>query len=326
MTALETNHDALVMACKQAMSGPIAVLYGGWSSERDVSLMSGEAILAALQPTGLDVQGIDIGRDVADQLKQRGIRHVFNALHGPYGEDGVIGGLLQLLGITATGSGVLASALAMDKLRSKQLWDGIGVSTPRFELVTEPTDWNALLERLGGKAMIKPSREGSSIGMAIASAAKEMGEAVTEAWRYDPCVLAEQFIEGPEFSVPIIGSEVLPVVELRPAGQFYDYNAKYVASDTEYQCPARLAAKPLQQAVELAQLAYTSLGCEGWGRVDLMQDKSGNFYVLEVNTIPGMTSHSIVPMSAAACDLDFTALVLNVLLDSLNSDVAGQHA
>lgn len=325
MSELETNQESLVSACKQAINGPVAVLYGGWSSEREVSLMSGEAILAALQGAGLDVQGIDIGRDIAEQLKQRGIRHVFNALHGPFGEDGIIGGLLQLLGITATGSGVLASALAMDKLRSKQLWDGIGVSTPRFELVTEPTDWNALLERLGGRAMIKPSREGSSIGMAIATTAKEMGAAVEDAWRYDQCVLAEQFIDGPEFSVPIVGGEVLPVVELCPAGQFYDYNAKYVASDTEYQCPARLDAKPLQQAIELARLAYTSLGCEGWGRVDLMQGKNGNFYVLEVNTIPGMTSHSLVPMAAAACDLSFTALVLNVLLDSLNCEVAGQH-
>lgn len=326
MTALETNHDVLVAECKRAMHGPVAVIYGGWSSERDVSLMSGKAILEALQATDLPVEGIDIGRDVAEELKRRSIRHVFNALHGPFGEDGVIGGLLQLMGITATGSGVLASALAMDKLRSKQLWDGIGVATPRFELVTEATDWHALLERLGGKAMVKPSREGSSIGMAIATTAGEMATAVEAAWQYDRCVLAEQFIDGPEFSVPIIGDSTLPVVELRPVGQFYDYEAKYVSSETQYQCPAELSENKLQQALELSTLAYTSLGCKGWGRVDLMQDKSGNFYVLEVNTIPGMTSHSIVPMSAAACDLDFTALVLNVLLDSLNDETGGQHA
>ncbi|MFK7731721.1 MAG: D-alanine--D-alanine ligase [Pseudomonadales bacterium] len=314
---LGNDIERLVSLCKQSMSGPLAVLYGGWSAEREVSLMSGNAVIAAFEKVGLPVVAIDIERNVADVLGEQGIRHVFNALHGPYGEDGVIGGLLQFLNISATGSGVLASALAMDKLRSKQLWRGIGVNTPSFAMASEGMDYAQVLRKLGGKVMVKPAHEGSSIGMSIAESAEQLVAAIDEAQRFDSSVLIEQFIEGPEYSVPVIAGNVLPITELKPKSTFYDYEAKYFSSETEYECPAQLSDTQCKQANQVVMQAYESLGCRGWGRVDLLLDDNGNFQVLEVNTIPGMTEHSIVPMSALAAGLNFESLVLNVLLDSL---------
>ncbi len=314
---LDSNVEQLVSRCKQSMQGPLAVLYGGWSAEREVSLMSGKAVIAAFEKVDLPVVAIDIERDVANVLGEHGIRHVFNALHGPYGEDGVIGGLLQFLGIGSTGSGVLASALALDKLRSKQLWNGVGVNTPAYQQVFAHSDAAQVLDQLGGKAMVKPCREGSSIGMSIASSPAEMTDSIQLALQYDSLVMAEQFISGPEYSIPIIAGNVLPTVELKPQNEFYDYDAKYVSSETQYDCPAQLNEADQKDANELVQAAYDTLGCAGWGRVDLLRDEGGQFFVLEVNTIPGMTSHSIVPMSAAHDGIDMPALVLNVLLDSL---------
>lgn len=319
---LGNDIEQLVSLCKQSMQGPLAVLYGGWSAEREVSLMSGKAVIAAFEKVGLPVVAIDIERDVADVLGQHGIKHVFNALHGPYGEDGVIGGLLQFLGITATGSGVLASALAMDKLRSKQLWRGIGVNTPAFAMANEGADYAEILRSLGGKVMVKPAHEGSSIGMSIAENLEQLLGAIVEAQRFDSSVLIEQFIEGPEYSVPVIAGNVLPITELKPKNTFYDYEAKYFSSETEYECPAQLSEAQCEQANRVVLQAYESLGCSGWGRVDLLLDENGNFQVLEVNTIPGMTEHSIVPMSALAAGINFESLVLNVLLDSLDSSGA----
>lgn len=316
MSLLVDKND-LLSQCKSLLAGPLAVLYGGWSAEREVSLKSGAAVVEAFESAGLAVVPIDVNRDVAAELQRHSISHVFNALHGPYGEDGVIGGLLQFLGIGSTGSGVLASALALDKLRSKQLWNGVGVQTPNYQQVFAHSDAAQVLDALGGKAMIKPCREGSSIGMSIATSAMEMKEAIELALQYDALVMAEQFVTGPEYSIPIVGDSVLPIVELKPQNEFYDYDAKYISTATQYDCPANLSDAEREAANELVQAAYYSLGCSGWGRVDLLKDQSGEFFVLEVNTIPGMTSHSIVPMSAAHEGVDMSALVLNVLLDSL---------
>jgi len=315
--------EELRRQCEAKLNGPLAVLYGGWSAEREVSLNSGQAVIEAFTQAGLEVVGIDVDRNVADLLQQQNIAHVFNALHGPYGEDGVIGGLLQFLDIGCTGSGVLASALAMDKMRSKQLWDGIGVQTPAYEQVFVDSNPADVLARLGGKAMVKPCREGSSIGMSIASSTAEMKDSIALALEFDPIVIAEQFIAGPEYSVPIVAGVVLPVVELKPQSAFYDYDAKYLSSETQYVCPAVLEADERETVSKLVERAYQSIGCSGWGRVDLLRDSGGEFYVLEVNTIPGMTTHSLVPMSAKSVGIDMPALVLNILLDSLNA--VGEH-
>ncbi len=322
---LDNNIEQLVTRCTQYLQGPLAVLYGGWSAERDVSLMSGKAVIAAFNNVKLPVVAIDIERDVADVLGKHGIRHVFNALHGPYGEDGVIGGLLQFLNISSTGSGVLASALAMDKLRSKQLWRGIGVNTPPFALANEGLDYSEVLVTLGGKVMVKPAHEGSSIGMSIAESPEQLAASIAQAERFDSSVLIEQFIEGPEYSVPIIAGNVLPITQLKPKSTFYDYEAKYFSSDTEYECPAKLSEDQQAQANSVVLRAYDSLGCRGWGRVDLLLDNEGSFQVLEVNTIPGMTEHSIVPMSARAAGMSFESLVLNILLDSLIDSSGAKH-
>lgn len=315
--SLILDQQYLVNACRERLSGTLAVLYGGWSAEREISLLSGQAVLAAIESTGLPVVGIDVDRDIADTLKQLGVTHAFNALHGPYGEDGVLDGLLELTRISSTGSGVLAAALAMDKLRTKQLWRGIGVSTPDFVMLEAGTDMAAALARLGGKAMVKPSNEGSSIGMAIATNAEEMRAAFEQASQFDCAVLAEQFIEGREFSVPIVAGTVLPIIEMIASAEFYDYEAKYFSDETQYVCPAVLPDKQRAAANTLAEQAYRSLGCGGWGRVDLLQNADGEFFALEVNTIPGMTEHSLVPIAAKAAGAEFPVLVLNVLLESL---------
>lgn len=325
--SLIESQAKLVQLCQQKLPGELALLYGGWSAEREISLMSGKAVLDAFNSAGMPVIAIDVDRQVAERLQAQNVRHVFNVLHGPYGEDGAIGGLLEFMGIGSTGSGVLASALAMDKLRTKQLWRGIGLSTAAFEDVSECVDAEATLARLGGKVMVKPCHEGSSIGMSIAQSAQQLSDAITLAKQYDAKVLAEQYIDGPELSVSIVADEVLPAVELKPQAEFYDYEAKYFSADTQYECPAKLNDKDAARINELASLAYHSLGCADWARVDLMQDaSSGEYYVLEVNTIPGMTSHSIVPMAAEAMGVGFPALVLNVLLASLNRAAANTEA
>ncbi len=316
---LLTNEQELIDLCSRKMHGALAVLYGGWSAEREISLLSGRAVLDAFAHLGLEVEAIDVDRDIARTLQSRKVSHSFNALHGPFGEDGVLEGLLQLLGISSTSSGVLASALAMDKLRSKQLWLGAGVSTPDFVDVSNTVDHAAILDRLGGAVMVKPCHEGSSLGMSIARDAGALRKAIQDAKQFDTQVLAEQYIDGPEYSIPIVCGNVLPTVQLKPKNEFYDYEAKYFSDETEYECPASLASKQQAAADQLALRAYETLGCSGWARVDLMQSDDQEFYVLEVNTVPGMTTHSIVPMSAAKVGVSFPALVLNILLDSLES-------
>ena len=290
----------------------IGVLLGGTSAEREVSLQSGRTVSDALQTLGYQVKDVD--PQDSDWLAQlQDVDFAFNALHGPGGEDGTIQGALQALGIPYTGSGVLGSAIAMDKRRSKQLWQGIGIDTGGFEMLSEDTDWQAVIDRLG-KVFVKPSCEGSSIGMAPADSAQSLQRAYSDAARYAGGVLAEKFIDGPEYTVAILGDQALPSIRTETDNEFYDYEAKYLSDDTRYLCPAGLSVEDEAEVGALALAAFESLGCAVWGRVDTMRDVDGRFYVLEVNTIPGMTSHSLVPMAAREAGMDVPALVERILI------------
>lgn len=293
--------------------GKVAVLFGGRSAEREVSLKSGGMILRALQSRGVDAHAFDPQqRDLAALIAERFDR-VFIALHGRYGEDGTIQGALELLGIPYTGSGVLASALAMDKWRTKLVWQAAGIPTPHYELLNAHSDLAAVAARLGLPLMIKPANEGSSIGMSKVRAASAMDEAYALAANYDSVVLAEQFIEGIELTAGVLGGEALPVIKLETPRDFYDYEAKYVADDTRYILPCGLAPEA-ERAVQRQVLdAFNAIGCRGWGRVDLMLDAAGRPWFIEVNTSPGMTDHSLVPMAARHAGLSFEDLVLRIL-------------
>jgi D-alanine-D-alanine ligase len=299
------------LSADRLQGGPIAVLLGGSSAEREISLQSGETVVSALRTLGHQVRPVDpAAGDWVAQLE--GAAFAFIALHGPGGEDGSIQGALQALGLPYSGSGVLGSALAMDKVRSKQLWQGIGLATGGFVTLAAETDWQGVIDRLG-KVFVKPACEGSSIGMAVADSAADLQRAYRAAARYAGGVLAEQFIDGPEYTVAILGGEALPAIRLETDREFYDYAAKYLADDTRYHCPSGLSEADEAQAAALALAAFRSLGCAVWGRVDLMRDADGRFYVLEVNTVPGMTSHSLVPMAARAGGLDIPALVARIV-------------
>lgn len=294
---------------------PIAVLLGGSSAEREISLQSGRTVIDALRSLGLEVRPVDPA-DADWVLQLRGVGFAFIALHGPGGEDGSMQGALQALEIPYSGSGVLGSALAMDKVRSKQLWQGIGVASGGFVTLEGNTDWQGVIDRFG-KVFVKPACEGSSIGMASASSAGALEKAWCEAARYGSAVLAEQFIEGPEYTVAILGDEALPSIRMETDREFYDYEAKYLSDETRYHCPSDLDEAAEAEASALALRAFRSLGCTVWGRVDLMRDADGAFYVLEVNTVPGMTSHSLVPMAARVAGLDIAALVARIVTLSL---------
>lgn len=299
--------------------GRVGVLLGGQSSEREISLQSGNAVVAALAEAGIDHVAIDVGANAIADIQAANIDRAFLALHGAGGEDGRIQAVLEYLNIPFTGSGVQASALGMDKLRTKQLWRGVGLSTPDFALLTEQTDWQATLADLGGEVMVKPANEGSSIGMARVNSAQDLQTAYNNAAQYDGSVIAERLIVGSEFTVGILNGEALPPIKLETDHTFYDYNAKYIANDTRYICPCGLAPEKEQELKSLALAAFNSVGCAGWGRVDVMADAALNFYLLEVNTAPGMTSHSLVPMAAKVRGLSFTELVLTILRCSLSS-------
>lgn len=299
--------------------GRVAVVMGGNSAEREVSLKSGAAVLAALLESGVDAVGIDAATDLVGQLQMHKINRVFNVLHGRGGEDGKLQGLLDFMGIPYTGSGVLASALSMDKVRTKLIWQRLGLSTPAFHLLSADSDWSAIMAELKA-AVVKPVREGSSIGMSIVSDAQSLQSAWKKASTYDSEVMAEQYIKGPEFSVSMLAGEVLPAIELRTTHEFYDYDAKYIANDTVYLCPAPLSAGETSELAELCRRAFDALGCSGWGRVDVMRDAQGSFWLLEVNTVPGMTDHSLVPMAAKARGLSFPQLLLEVLAATLKAN------
>jgi D-alanine-D-alanine ligase len=291
--------------------GKVAVLLGGRSAEREVSLNSGNAVLAALKRGGVDAHAFDPAERPLHELE--GFDCVFIALHGRYGEDGTIQGALELMGIPYTGSGVMASAVGMDKWRTKLLWQAAGIPTPAFELVQADSDFAAIEQRLGLPVFVKPANEGSSIGISKVKTAGGLKAAYEEAARYDPLVIAEQFIGGGEYTVGVLGDQVLPVIRIVPANEFYDYEAKYLRDDTRYLCPSGLSQAQEEEIRAQALQAFRVLGGQGWGRVDFLMDEAGRHYFLEANMSPGMTDHSLVPMGAKAAGISFDALVLKVL-------------
>ncbi len=293
--------------------GKVLLLYGGQSAEREISLRSGTAVLAALQAQGIDVEAVDADDRLAERLLHSQFDRAFIALHGRGGEDGTLQALLDLLHRPYTGSGPLASALAMDKQMSKQMWRGLGLPTPPFMQVTADTRWDEVVAEVGTVVAIKPNHEGSSIGISRVSNAQEYAEALALALRYDPGVLAERWISGPEYTVSILHGRALPVIRVETSHQFYDFVAKYEANDTRYLCPCGLSTVQEQKVQSLALAAFAALGCTGWGRVDLLADEAGDFWLLEANTVPGLTDHSLVPMAAHAAGLCFDELVIEIL-------------
>jgi D-alanine-D-alanine ligase len=301
--------------------GKVAVLMGGWSSEREVSLWSGQGITAALQRRGVDAVGVDADRDVILKLRAQGYDRVFNILHGGAGEDGTVQAVLNLQGIPYTGSGVLACALGMDKLRSKRMWKAEGLPTPDWLWLRNEADALRAGDLLGYPLFTKPSEEGSSVGVTKVRGADALVTAYREAAganRLQPrAVLAERYIAGGEYTCALLDGQPLPLIRIEPASDFYDYHAKYIANDTRYVCPTDLVPTHEAELQALCLRAYELVGCRGWARVDFMLDAKGNPWLIEVNTNPGMTSHSLVPMAAAACGMDYDALCWAILETTL---------
>ncbi len=293
--------------------GRVVVLFGGRSAEREISLQSGQAVLAALLEAGVDAFGLDVGPDLLVRLAADPADRAFIVLHGRGGEDGSMQGLLECAGIPYTGSGLLASALAMDKLRTKQVWQSLGLPTPAYAVLSSEEDCRRAAGNLGFPLIVKPAHEGSSIGMAKVGTLEALLAAWQAASRYDASVLVEAWVQGPEFTVAMLDGQILPPIGLGTSHLFYDYDAKYHATDTRYRIPCGLPAEQEAELRALAARACEALGVMGWGRVDVMQDARGHFWLLEVNTVPGMTDHSLVPMAARAAGLDFRQLVLAIL-------------
>jgi len=297
-----------------AQFGRVAVVMGGSSAEREVSLDSGRNVLAALQARGIDAHAIDGIPALLDALRAGHFARVFNILHGQHGggEDGVLQGALESLNVPYTGSGVLGSALSMDKTRSKQVWQSLGLPTPKFVALPRGADVHAAARQIGFPLIVKPASEGSSVGVTRVFAESDLDNAVELAAKYPGDLLMETLIKGDELTVAILGREVLPSIHIVPKAAFYDYNAKYIAEDTQYICPGLDgAAEETLRALSLS--AFDALGCAGWGRVDVMRDAAGRNWLLEVNTAPGMTSHSLVPKAAAAAGVDYQELCWRVL-------------
>ncbi len=299
--------------------GRVAVLMGGTTAEREVSLVSGRAVLAGLRRRGVNAHELDVtGPAVLDDLKDGGFDRVFIVLHGRGGEDGVIQGALETLGIPYTGSGVMGSAISMDKYRTKLVWQGMRLPTPGFAVLRHEADLSTAAE-LGFSLMVKPAHEGSSIGMRRVSTPAELRAAWEDARRYDSDVLAEHWITGAEYTATILGDEPLPLIRLETPREFYDYDAKYISDDTRYLIPCGLDSGRESEIQALALQAFRAVGAEGWGRVDLMIDDEGRPWLIEVNTVPGMTGHSLVPMAAAAVGIDFDELVWRILAQTLEA-------
>lgn len=294
--------------------GRVAVLMGGTSSEREVSLDSGRNCLEALQRRGVDAYAVDGIPALIDELKARRCDRVFNILHGHHGggEDGVLQGLLDAFGVPYTGSDVLGSALSMDKIRTKQVWLSLGLPTPRYLRLSRTDDVEAAACALGLPVIVKPACEGSSVGVSRVFKEADLAGAIALAARYEGELLMEQLIVGDEYTVGILGAQALPSIRIVPAGEYYDYHAKYVAEDTQYICPG-LSDAAEAELLALSLKAFQVAGCSGWGRVDVMRDRSGANFLLEVNTAPGMTSHSLVPKAAKARGIEFDELVWRVL-------------
>ena len=293
--------------------GKVAVMMGGKSAEREVSLKSGAAVLAALRSSGVDAHAFDPRDKALEALHAEGFQRVFIALHGRGGEDGTLQGALDLLAIPYTGSGVLASALAMDKWRCKLVWQASGLPVPEYLVLDDASDFAAAEARLGLPLFVKPSNEGSSIGISKVKRAGDLRAAYELAARFDSCVIAEQYLGGGEFTVGILAGQALPVIRIVPTTEFYDYEAKYLRDDTEYRIPSGLGDQRECEMRDLALRAFAVLGGRGWGRMDLMLDAAGRMFCLEANTSPGMTDHSLVPMAAKSAGIPFPQLVVKLL-------------
>ena len=291
--------------------GKVAVLLGGKSGECEVSLKSGSAVLAALQAQGIDAEAFDPATRPLHDLEQ--FDAAFISLHGRFGEDGTMQGALELFGIPYTGSGVMASAIGMDKWRTKLIWHAAGVTTPAFEVVNIDSDFAAIEKKLGLPLFVKPANEGSSIGISKVKVSGDLKAAYELASKSDPLVIAEQFVGGGEYTVGILGDQVLPIVRIVPANEFYDFEAKYLRDDTQYLCPCGLPAEQEAKIQAEALQAFKAIGGTGWGRVDFLMDEAGKHYFLEVNTSPGMTDHSLVPMAAKAAGITLADLVKRIL-------------
>ena len=293
--------------------GKVAVLMGGASAEREISLMSGMAVLAALVKSGVDAHAFDPAERSLWTLKQEGFERAFIALHGRGGEDGTVQGALELMGIPYTGSGVMASALCMDKWRTKMVWHAEHLPTPAWHILKANTDWNAVVDELGLPLFVKPAREGSSVGAAKVTRAADLRAAYEAAAKHDPLVLAEQFVEGEELTAAFLGDQALPLVRIVAPGGNYDWQNKYFSDETKYFCPSGLPESAEETIQDLVMEAAQLLDCRGWGRADLILDATGKPWLLEMNTSPGMTGHSLVPMAARAVGIGFEALCLQIL-------------
>lgn len=314
----------LIDAISRVKCGNIAVLFGGESSEREVSLNSGKAVVEAFETLGIDVLAIDVKmKNLHSILLQENIKHCFIALHGGSGEDGTVQALLSSMGITYTGSGLLGCAIAMDKEKTKLLWQGANIPTANFATVTLADDWADVSRVVGEKFMVKPVNEGSSIGMSIVDDAVSFNIAMEKTKQFDSAVIAERWIDGPEYTVAILAGEALPIIRMKTDNEFYDYDAKYQSNDTQYICPCGLDSAAENTIKNKAVEAFSVLDCAGWGRVDVMVDADNQFYFLEANTVPGMTNHSLVPMAAKAVGKTFETLVAEILLLSLPVEKQG---
>ena len=296
--------------------GKVAVLMGGPSAEREISLISGKAVLAALREKRVDAHPFDPAeRDLFD-LRREGFARVFIALHGRFGEDGTVQGALEVLGIPYTGSGVMASALAMDKWRTKLVWEAAGIPTPRYAMVNADSDWAKVARVLGLPMIVKPAREGSTLGLTRVRTAVDLVPAYEFAARFDPLVLAEEFVEGQELTASILGDTALPLIRIEAPGGNYDYQNKYFTDDTRYHCPAGIRPEIEEEIRRVALKSFRVLGCRGWGRADVMLRPDGSYSFLEMNTSPGMTGHSLVPIAARAAGLSYPDLCLRILEDA----------
>src|SRR3984893_9435912 len=290
--------------------GKVAVLLGGDSTEREISLLSGNAVLAALARRGVNAHAFDPLDRPVQALRSEGFDRVWIALHGPGGEDGAMQGALDWIGVPYTGSGVLASALTMDKLKTKRVVVGAGYAAPEYAVLAGPADFQPALEGIGLPLMVKPASQGSSVGMTKVKSAEELPRAYAEARAVDPIVFAERFITGDEYTVGVLQDGGLPSIRIQPATEFYDYQAKYFRNDTQYHCPSGLDARAEAELQAAALAAFQVTDCAGWGRVDFMRDRATDkFYFIEINTTPGMTDHSLVPMAARQSGIDFEELV-----------------
>lgn len=298
--------------------GKVAVLMGGSSTEREISLQSGNAILKTLLTMNIQAEAIDVAEDVFQQLRQGGYNTAFIALHGPLGEDGCIQGGLEVIGLPYSGSGVMASSICMNKLMTKQIWQGCGIPTPTYTVLSETLDEDMLLKEIGLPMIFKPVSQGSSIGMSKVDNKEEISRAWDVARKFEETVIVEQWIAGKEYTIAILNDRALPMIHLETPHSFYDYDAKYKANDTQYHCPCGLPKKLETQIQQQALHAFRATGATGWGRVDVMLDENNQASFLEINTVPGMTDHSLVPMAAKADGINFENLVVKILQTALH--------